>query len=59
MCHCVTDKPLERLKLTVTNYSDRTCWSLKPRSASRQAAHNLTEQRSNCISGDEVLGKEN
>ena len=54
MCYCVTDKQLEGLKVIInTNkLSDRSCWSLKPTSESREAADNLTEH--NCISGDKV-----
>ena len=51
MRYYITDKQLEGLKVGVTN-SDRSCWSLKPTSESREAADNLTEH--NCISGDKV-----
>ena len=52
MRYCVTDKQLEGLKVKSNKLSDRSCWSLKPTSESREAADNLTEH--NCISGDKV-----
>ena len=56
-CVTVTDKHLERLKVTNLKLADGRCWSLKPRSDSREAGDNLTERY--CISGYEMSSNEN